>query len=181
MISSTPLNCRGSVITTRSNRLNLHINNNIKWYKITNEVRRAEFFLFCFVLFLSMISYSSWLVSSVCRALHRYRKVHWFKSRRGLNFFRPNFHYLVFITSRIAFTFACKPVDTKRTQKIIIILPTSFCVSQTINFRVWQMLSQRKYKTFCKLSLCHCFTDCSHRFFFLTSLTNSLARHICWS
>ena len=35
----------------------------------------------------------SWLVSSVVRALHRYRKGHGFKSRTGLNFFRPYFHY----------------------------------------------------------------------------------------
>ena len=35
----------------------------------------------------------SWLVSSVGRALHRYRRGHGFKSRTGLNFFRPYFHY----------------------------------------------------------------------------------------
>ena len=36
----------------------------------------------------------SWLVSSFGRALHRYRRGHGFKSRRGLNFFfRPSFHY----------------------------------------------------------------------------------------
>ena len=37
----------------------------------------------------------SWLVSSVGRALHRYRRGHGFKSRTGLKFFffRPYFHY----------------------------------------------------------------------------------------
>ena len=36
----------------------------------------------------------SWLVSSGGRALHRFRKGHGFKSRRGLNiFFRPSFHH----------------------------------------------------------------------------------------
>ena len=35
----------------------------------------------------------SWLVSSVGRALHRYRRGHGFKSRTGLNFFQALFHY----------------------------------------------------------------------------------------
>ena len=35
----------------------------------------------------------SWLVSSVGRALYQYRRGHGFKSRTGLNFFRPYFHY----------------------------------------------------------------------------------------
>ena len=34
-----------------------------------------------------------WLVSSVGRALHQYHRGHGFKSRTGLNFFRPSFHY----------------------------------------------------------------------------------------
>ena len=34
----------------------------------------------------------NWLVSSVGRALHRYRRGHGFKSGTGLNFFRPSFH-----------------------------------------------------------------------------------------
>ena len=36
----------------------------------------------------------SWLVSSVGRALHRYRRGHGFKSRTGLNFFRSYFQLL---------------------------------------------------------------------------------------
>ena len=35
----------------------------------------------------------SWLVSSVGRALHRYRRGHGFKSRTDLNFFQAFFHY----------------------------------------------------------------------------------------
>ena len=35
----------------------------------------------------------SWLVSSVGRALHQYHRGHGFKSRTGLNFFKPSFHY----------------------------------------------------------------------------------------
>ena len=38
---------------------------------------------------------NSWLVSSVGRALHRYRRGHGFKSRTGLNFFRSYFQLLV--------------------------------------------------------------------------------------
>ena len=38
---------------------------------------------------------SSRLVSSVGRALHRYRRGHGFKSRTGLIFFRPSFHYFL--------------------------------------------------------------------------------------
>ena len=36
----------------------------------------------------------NWLVSSVGRALHRYRRGHGFKSRTGLNFFRAFFSLL---------------------------------------------------------------------------------------
>ena len=36
---------------------------------------------------------SQWLVSSVGRALRRYRRGHEFKSRTCLNFFRPYFSY----------------------------------------------------------------------------------------
>ena len=35
----------------------------------------------------------SWLISSVGRALHWYCRGHGFKSRTGLNFFRPYFHH----------------------------------------------------------------------------------------
>ena len=38
---------------------------------------------------------NSWLVSSVGRALHRYRRGHGFKSSTGLNFFRSYFQLLV--------------------------------------------------------------------------------------
>ena len=37
----------------------------------------------------------SWLVSSVGRALHRYRRGHGFKSRSGLNFFKAFFSLLL--------------------------------------------------------------------------------------
>ena len=37
----------------------------------------------------------SWLVSSVGRALHRYRWGYWFKSRTGLNFFMLYFHHFL--------------------------------------------------------------------------------------
>ena len=41
-----------------------------------------------------MLMAPSWLVSSVGRALHRYRRGLGFKSRTGLNLsFRPYFHY----------------------------------------------------------------------------------------
>ena len=51
----------------------------------------------------------SWVVSSVGRALHLYRSGHGFKSRAGLNFFRPYFHCLI-ITAKIAFIFTGKIV-----------------------------------------------------------------------
>ena len=35
----------------------------------------------------------NWLVSSVGRALHRYRRGHGYKSRTALNFFMTHFHY----------------------------------------------------------------------------------------
>ena len=47
----------------------------------------------------------SWLVSSVGRALHRYRRVHGFHSRTGLNFFRVIFSItssVVFLAARIS-------------------------------------------------------------------------------
>ena len=46
----------------------------------------------------------SWLVSSVGRALHRYRRGHGFKSRTGLNFFQVLFSTtssVVFLSARI--------------------------------------------------------------------------------
>ena len=47
----------------------------------------------------------SWLVSSVGRALHRYRRGHGFKSRTGLNFFQvllSNTSSVVFLAARIS-------------------------------------------------------------------------------
>ena len=47
----------------------------------------------------------SWLVSSVGRALHRYRRGHGFKSRTGLNFFQVLFSTtssVVFLAARIS-------------------------------------------------------------------------------
>ena len=50
--------------------------------------------------FMKMISMNcgpapTWLVSSVGRALHRYRKGHGFKSRTSLNFFKALFSLLL--------------------------------------------------------------------------------------
>ena len=53
-------------------------------------------------------NHSRWLVSSVGRALYRYRRGHRFKSRTGLNFFQVFFSLLlllVSITAKIAFIF----------------------------------------------------------------------------
>ena len=47
----------------------------------------------------------SWLVSSIGRALHQYRRGHGFKSRTGLNFFRSYLQLLVsvvFLAARIS-------------------------------------------------------------------------------
>ena len=46
-----------------------------------------------------------WLVSSVSRALHRYRKGHGFKSRTGLNFFQ-----VLFLTTRFSSVLSCEDV-----------------------------------------------------------------------
>ena len=45
----------------------------------------------------------SWLVSSVGRALHRYRRGHGFKSRKGLNFFQ-----VLFSTTRFSSVLSCE-------------------------------------------------------------------------
>ena len=45
----------------------------------------------------------SWLVSSVGRALHRYRKGHGFKSRTGLNLFQ-----VLFSTTRFSSVLSCE-------------------------------------------------------------------------
>ena len=45
----------------------------------------------------------SWLVSSVGRALHRYRRGHGFKSRTGLNFFQ-----VLFPTTRFSSVLSCE-------------------------------------------------------------------------
>ena len=45
----------------------------------------------------------SWLVSSVGRALHRYRRGHGFKSRTGLNFFQ-----VLFSTTRFSSVLSCE-------------------------------------------------------------------------
>ena len=48
----------------------------------------------------------SWLVSSVGRALHRYRRGHGFKSRTGLNFFQVLISTtisVVFLVARISY------------------------------------------------------------------------------
>ena len=45
----------------------------------------------------------SWLVSSIGRALHRYRRGHGFKSRTGLNFFQ-----VLFITTRFSSVLSCE-------------------------------------------------------------------------
>ena len=46
---------------------------------------------------------SSWLVSSVGKALHRYRRGHGFKSRTGLNFLQ-----LLFSTTRFSSVLSCE-------------------------------------------------------------------------
>ena len=51
----------------------------------------------------------SWLVSSVGRALHRYRRGHGFKSRMGLNFFQVQFS----TTSSVVF-FSCEDLLNSR-------------------------------------------------------------------
>ena len=65
-----------------------------------------------------LINQHSWLVSSVGKALHRYRKGHGFKSRTGLIFFIFFFSgllfttaYVVFITAKIAFIFTVDNVN----------------------------------------------------------------------
>ena len=45
----------------------------------------------------------SWLVSSIGRALHRYRRGHGFKSRTGLNFFQ-----VLFTTTRFSSVLSCE-------------------------------------------------------------------------
>ena len=45
----------------------------------------------------------SWLVSSIGRALHRYRRGHGFKFRRGLNFFQ-----VLFTTTRFSSVLSCE-------------------------------------------------------------------------
>ena len=57
----------------------------------------------------------SWLVSSVARVLHRYRRSHGFKSHTSLNFFfRPYFQQasqVVFIATKITFIFNINSID----------------------------------------------------------------------
>ena len=45
----------------------------------------------------------SWLVSSIGRALHRYRRGHGFKSRTGLNFFQ-----VLFTTASFSSVLSCE-------------------------------------------------------------------------
>ena len=45
----------------------------------------------------------SWLVSSIGRGLHRYRRGHGFKSRTGLNFFQ-----VLFTTTRFCSVLSCE-------------------------------------------------------------------------
>ena len=79
-----------------------------------------------------------WHVRSACRALHRYRRGHGFKSRTGLNiFFRPSTAQVVFIIAKIAFILTC-----------CILL--SVCVQKqtTVNFHVnsklWRYRTQKE-------------------------------------
>ena len=57
----------------------------------------------------------TWLVSSVTRVLHRYRRSHGFKSHTSLNFFfRPYFQQasqVVFIATTITFIFNINSID----------------------------------------------------------------------
>ena len=53
----------------------------------------------------------SWLVSSIGRALHRYRRGHGFKSRTGLNFFQ-----VLFTTTSFSSVLSCEDLLISRLQ-----------------------------------------------------------------
>ena len=55
------------------------------------------------VIGLIIVPAPSWLVSSIVRALHQYRRGHGFKSRTGLNFFQ-----VLFTTTRFSSVLSCK-------------------------------------------------------------------------
>ena len=78
---------------------------------LSNSFLEAQFTYTIFIYLQSLIHYftgllranimtssQSWLVSSVVRALHRYRRRHGFKTRTLSNsFLKPQFTYMIFI------------------------------------------------------------------------------------
>ena len=77
-----------------------HYRNTFKYKKSVSVVDCTDFVFFSGLTKRNRASrdnacdWTSQLLRSVGRALHRYRKSHEFKSRTGLNvFFRPSFHY----------------------------------------------------------------------------------------
>ena len=83
--------------------------NNNKESQVNNDFRYMNFhiskIIFHLDIYLDPIHWSAptWLVSSIGRALHRYRRGHGFKSHTGLNFFQ-----VLFTTTRFSSVLSCE-------------------------------------------------------------------------
>ena len=97
--------------------LTLYLTKNMFWFMrrslISSLHRIASIWIFIYLNYHSSLGLvyldpirwpaSSWLVSSLGRALHRYLGGHWFKFRAGLNFFQ-----VLFTTTRFSSVLSCE-------------------------------------------------------------------------